>query len=679
MVSENWPTYVVLTLYVVATIVVTVAANRKNNDPSDASSQITKHFLGSKNFGPVILTFTTFASVFSGYTVVGVPNEAGSNGFTAVRWMSLIVVIGVSMLWLFPRLRRLSMVRGYQSPGEFISDRYKSKTLSILVALLTCAPQLLYIGINLYSLGITVDGLTGGELSFYPVVIASTIMILALEAAGGMRSVAYTDAVEAVVMVAVFVILPCMLASYVGGFVGQVNNSDGLTVPCDNSNDDGTSGCLNYAMDAGGVASEYYLRSPAPVTILNYALFSLAGISFSLNPHLTQRALTAKTDRDIRLTVVCIFLVTFVTMTPGLLTGISYISNKPDLKDEYPDLAFQATLAEFRDRGGFAAFISYVALLSGIAGIMSTADSALIGVSNTISVDIFKSWVTPQRSADDIVKIGKAVSLCTMVLCLLFAIYLWETEADYGVTYTIQQGLLWQAVPAFAFGLYTAIGNKAVLLGTSVGTVVDFILIGVLFAEEGKHDPFPTVDKSWSTFLGVALNVGVTVLAHYLLPDEIADTDSEQLSLSKMRAIMHGVSEPVTKWGGALVWLSLAGPFFAAFHWIGDGDAELDAVDGLLYNGAVRNVIAGLPDYIFASIMWYVVAVAVGVAATMTWTVDNEDDEEVTPKAKVHVAATSTGTDIEMETGSTQEPKETESLNNGTEGNGTEEHTEIVV
>ena len=162
-----------------------------------------------------------------------------------------------------------------------------------------------------------VDGLTGGELSFYPVVIASTIMILLFEALGGMRSVAYTDAVESVVMVAVFIILPVMLAAYSGGFIGQVNNSDGLTVPCDNSKGDETSGCLNYATDAGGVASEYFLRSPSSVTILNYVLFSLAGISFSLNPHITQRALTAKTDGDIRLTVVVIFLVTFVTMTPG--------------------------------------------------------------------------------------------------------------------------------------------------------------------------------------------------------------------------------------------------------------------------------------------------------------------------------------------------------------------------
>jgi len=670
MVSENWPTYVVLALYIVATIVVTVIANRKNNDPSDASSHITKHFLGSKNFGPFILVLTTFASVFSGYTVVGVPNEAGASGFTAVRWMSLIIVIGMAMLWLFPRLRRLSIVRDYHSPGDFISDRYKSMSLSIIVALFMCAAQLLYIGINLFSLGTVVEGLTGGELGFYPVVVASTILILLFEALGGMRSVAYTDAVESVVMVTVFIILPIMLASYTGGFIGQINNSDNLRVPCDNSNADGTSGCLNYAtfevVDEDGevdVVEEYYLRSPSSVTILNYVLFSLSGISFSLNPHITQRALTAKTDADIRLTTMVIFIVTFVTMTPGLLTGISYIANKPDLPEDTAALpAFQATLAEFRDRGGFFAFISYVALLAGITGIMSTADSALIGVSNTISVDIFKSWVLPNRSADDIVKVGKVVSLITMILCLLFAIYLYETGADYGSVYTIQQGLLWQTVPAFALGLYTAIGGKAVLLGTSVGAVVDFILIGVIFADEGANDPFPTVDKSWSTFLGVILNVLVTVIVHFALPADDVDTNSDQLTLEKMRAIMHGISEPMTKWYGALVWLSLAIPLWTAFHWIGAVDGELEDVDGLIYDGEVRNVIAGLPDYIFATIMWYVVAVAVGVAATMTWDVDGGNAVSVaTPTDKKHVPATSGGDTSEMgKVTSTEKDVETE-------------------
>ena len=51
---------------------------------------VTTHFLPSKTFGSIILFLTTFASVHSGYTVIGVPNEADTNGFIAIRWISQI-------------------------------------------------------------------------------------------------------------------------------------------------------------------------------------------------------------------------------------------------------------------------------------------------------------------------------------------------------------------------------------------------------------------------------------------------------------------------------------------------------------------------------------------------------------------------------------------------------------
>ena len=57
MVSEHWPTYAILAIYVAITAIVTLAAKKKNDDPNDEKSEITKHFLGSKNFGPVLLMY----------------------------------------------------------------------------------------------------------------------------------------------------------------------------------------------------------------------------------------------------------------------------------------------------------------------------------------------------------------------------------------------------------------------------------------------------------------------------------------------------------------------------------------------------------------------------------------------------------------------------------------------
>ena len=150
----------------------------------------------------------------------------------------------------------------------------------------------------------------------------------------------------------------------------------------------------------------------------------------------------------------------------------------------------------------------------------------IVGVSNTLSVDIFKNHVFKEFTPKQIVYVGKAVSLVTMCLCVAFAILLYEdTDGDYGSVYTIQQGLLWQvnvlrlysvttfmlifsfcffsiqSVPAYVFGLYTNLSANSVLTGTSLGVVTCIILISVVFSNEGAHDPFPLVVCCTSLFI----------------------------------------------------------------------------------------------------------------------------------------------------------------------------------
>jgi len=217
-------------------------------------------------------------------------------------------------------------------------------------------------------------------------------------------------------------------------------------------------------------------------------------------------------------------------------------------------------------------------------------------------------------------------------------------------------------VPAYVFGLYTNLSANSVLTGTSLGVVTCIILISVVFSNEGAHDPFPLVDKSWATFVGVAVNISMSILAHFVIfgnekDNTTAETDDgdsgkKPLSLDDIRDVMKGITEPMTKYGGALVYLSMAITIIVAFHWIGEIDPELvdeygsDYAKEIMYNGTVRNVIGGLPDYIFATMMWYLVAIAVGIAATLQWDVKAADNScPGTPNSRKkpqHVAQEST-------------------------------------
>jgi len=285
------------------------------------------------------------------------------------------------------------------------------------------------------------------------------------------------------------------------------------------------------------------------------------------------------------------------------------------------------------------------------------------------------------QSSTYIVYVGKVISLVTMSLCLGFACIMYEDkEGDYGSVYTIQQGLLWQAVPAYAFGLYTPLTANSVLSGTATGALTTIICLCVIFANDRANDPFPTVDKSWATFLAVFLNVVVSVLAHYFVFPEESDKSQDRLTLDKIRGIMKGIREPITYYGGAFVWISFGITIIVTFHWTGVMDPELEAEYGrefaadLMYNGKIRNVIAGVPDWIFATLIWYLLAVGFGVYATMLWDVDTESTAH--PKGH-HVSQASTAghstTDVTSE--NTEKDAETggkaiEMANGNTEDNG---------
>merc|ERR1719433_140678 len=94
---------------------------------------------------------------------------------------------------------------------------------------------------------------------------------------------------------------------------------------------------------------------------------------------------------------------------------------------------------------------------------------------------------------------------------------------------------------------------------------------------------------------------------------------------------MDGVREPVTYWGGLFVYIPFVLSLVSLVHWADEIDSEVidvygrEAAKELLYNGRVRNVIAGLPDYILWTILWYIVAMIFGVIAWMQWDVNAKD------------------------------------------------------
>ena len=125
------------------------------------------------------------------------------------------------------------------------------------------------------------------------------------------------------------------------------------------------------------------------------------------------------------------------------------------------------------------------------------------------------------------------------------------------------------------------------------------------------------------------------------------------LSIWKIRDIMKNVQEPIIKFYGIPVYFMLFCAIVAVFHWIGEIDPELideygeDKVKTFMYNGSVQNVIAGLPNWTFASIIWFAVGTLSGIYATTLWRVDEQCYDEAGKIDKVRIN-TDGGDEVEM-------------------------------
>jgi len=247
---------------------------------------------------------------------------------------------------------------------------------------------------------------------------------------------------------------------------------------------------------------------------------------------------------------------------------------------------------------------------------------------------------------------GKLISLIIMIFSFGFAVWIKEAELDYGALAAIGAGVQWQAFPAYLLGLYTNIGTNSILLGIIIGSICDIILVSLIFS---GHNPFtaihPSLDPvatSLSSLVGVAFNLIIIGFGHFCFRfKDTYNNDNNHLGINKIRELMEGIKEPATRYYGIFLYSAIACLFISGFHWIGDIDPELKGNDSLIYNGYIQNTIAGLPQWAFASIIWYSIAAILGIYSVTLWTTDDGDNKDQLPsKSSINISEEQTKLNI---------------------------------
>eukprot|EP00934_Nitzschia_sp_Nitz4_P007977 Nitzschia sp. Nitz4//scaffold63_size106090//55387//57396//NITZ4_004393-RA/size106090-processed-gene-0.143-mRNA-1//-1//CDS//3329555984//7967//frame0 len=455
-----------------------------NHDHVD--DKLSAHFLGGKQFGPWLLAGTIFASLFSGYTVIGVPNQAYDAGFTAASWMPSLMCVVVGYTGTGMRLYRTSAIRNHQTPVDFITDRYQSQMLRYLVVFMQTMPTLVYVSAQVTAIKSTFNSVFELDPDTNSPLIIIMMLIVIFEWIGGLSTVAITDCIQAVVMITSFVIIPSVMVKQVGGW-GQL---DPETYP-----------------------KPSFYQTPTNAEQWTYWQFSIVNFSFFTLPHLMQRIYAAKDPKSLRYGFTAIAFGPWLTTFVGVFMGTMGVKLLADANGNpaNPNNPFSEIVEVIMGTGRWGKIAGTIAVTSSFAAIMSTADSLIIAMSQLITMEIVYA-LRPKTTPVEISIFAKLVSFVGVIIAMIIGIFWDEGVSDLG---EIQFALSSQCVPVFLFGLFatnkrTDIHPWCLFAGAFSSTIFVFVIYF------GYLKPVPDGYGFHAGILGVLLQLVVAITSELI-------------------------------------------------------------------------------------------------------------------------------------------------------------------
>jgi solute:Na+ symporter, SSS family len=408
---------------------------KKNNDTED-------YFLAGRNVGWFVVGASIFASNIGSEHVVGLAGSGAGNRLPMLiyelhAW--IVLILG----WVF---LPFYMRSGVFTMPEFLEKRFDARSRWVLSVFSIAAYVLTKISVTIYAGGIVVSALLG--IDFWTGAIATVILTGIYTVLGGMRSVVYTEALQAVVLVAGALCLTIIGVNTVGGWQSMKDTITPEYLNMWRSLDDPDFPWLPLFFSSTIVGIWYWCT----------------------DQYIVQRALTAKNLKEARRgtifgAVLKLFPV-FLFLIPGIVALT--LKLRGELEWDTPDKAFPVLMSNLLPSGlrGLVAAGLLAALMSSLASVFNSC-------STLFTVDIYKK-LKPNASEKNLVRIGQ---IATAVVVLIGIVWIPIMQNISGILYEYLQKVQSYIAPpiaaVFLLGIFYKRVNKQ---GAFVTLVLGFII-----------------------------------------------------------------------------------------------------------------------------------------------------------------------------------------------------------
>ena len=392
----------------------------------------------------LVLFLTLYATTYSGNSLLGYPGEAYRRGFSFIMATGFMMSIVVAFHALVPRLRPIASAHGFVTPGDWIRHRFGNdpfgRGLRLGCGALMVIALANFLLAQLTAMGHVMEQVGGGSIpNAYAVgVVGLAAVVLFYETLGGMRAVAWTDAVQGVLMLVGLGTLVGWLLGEAGGLAETTRRiaevSPGAVAVPDAAQ------CANWVS-----------------TIL------LLGIASAIYPQAIQRIYAARSGRSLKRAFALMTFMPLATTLVVTLIGLAAIPRLAGLGAVEADTVLPRLLSDWAAGGPVAALFATLVLIGALAAIMSTADSVLLSLGSLIAQDLLGR----SRREAATTRLGKRIAAGLMAVMVVLAL---RGDLTLWRLIELKMELLIQCAPAFFLGLHWArLRAGPTLLGLLLG------------------------------------------------------------------------------------------------------------------------------------------------------------------------------------------------------------------
>jgi len=457
------------------------------------------YYLAGRGQGWFVTSLTIIATFFSAFAFLGAPGAVYRHGAVFALFALNVPLAGASVYLLGARIRRVGQAKNFVTPADMISDYYDSPVaLRLLVALAGYLYAIPYVMIQIKA---------GGEISavmfkdqqldlgalgtfdaFQVGAVVLSLITMTYIMIGGMRSVAWTDALQGMLLIGGMLLGGLAIISAFGGLRGF-----------------GDAVCSLPASS---------LTSPGPTNAFPWSkmltIVMFASVGSLVQPAQWMRFYAASSSKSLKRSALLFAL----ALPPCFLLGVMLVGlggqslfplvgegadalahpmvEQPDrilivvLRGQLP-IMLGATL------GTATASLVIVAIM---AASMSTADSNLHALSALTVRDLYDRFIRPSSTQSERLWVGRAVIVLTTLLALVMVLRSYTSESAASSTFDVMRMIALLGLVAIGFScqlLPLTIDMLFLRRGTAAGAAWGLAagLLGAFFFS-GMFDPLAT-------------------------------------------------------------------------------------------------------------------------------------------------------------------------------------------